>query len=104
MKEYVEKKNGSYYVRGTRVSLDSVVYEFRRGAPPESILRAFPLIGSLERVCGAITFYLAHQEEMAAYLDRQQKRWTETASTQNLPADLEDRLSSARNEISEQQR
>ena len=29
--EYVEQRNGGYYVAGSRVSLDSVVYAFRRG-------------------------------------------------------------------------
>jgi hypothetical protein len=27
-KEYVEKQDGAYYIAGTRVSLDSVVYAF----------------------------------------------------------------------------
>jgi hypothetical protein len=29
---YVEQREGGYYVTGTRVSLDSVVYAFLRGA------------------------------------------------------------------------
>ena len=28
---YVEDRNGGYFVWGTRVSLDSIVYAFRRG-------------------------------------------------------------------------
>jgi hypothetical protein len=31
MDEFVEQHNGGYYVRGTRVSLDSFVYAYRRG-------------------------------------------------------------------------
>ncbi len=27
-REYVEKRNGGYYVVGSRVSLDSIIYEF----------------------------------------------------------------------------
>jgi hypothetical protein len=34
--EYVEQRNGGYYVVGTRVSLDSVVHSFRRGNPPQT--------------------------------------------------------------------
>jgi uncharacterized protein (DUF433 family) len=45
LKEYIEERNGGYYVAGTRISLDSVVYEFNRGAAPETILRSFPLLG-----------------------------------------------------------
>ena len=39
--EYVEQRNGGYYVAGTRVSLDSVVCAFRRGSSPESIADQF---------------------------------------------------------------
>ncbi len=66
-KEYIEKRDDVFWVAGTRVSLDSVVYAFRRGASPESIERSFPLL-TLEQVYGAITFYLARQPEIDTYL------------------------------------
>jgi hypothetical protein len=49
MERYVEQRDGGYYIAGTRISLDSVVHAFRNGASPETILRSFPLIGSLEK-------------------------------------------------------
>lgn len=66
--EYVEQRDGGYYVLGTRVSLDSVVYAFLRGESPEDIAEAFPAL-SLEQVYGAITFYLANQQTVDAYLE-----------------------------------
>lgn len=54
--EYVEQRNGGYYVVGTRVSLDSVVYAFLRG----EIANAFPAL-SLEQAHGAIAYYLANR-------------------------------------------
>ena len=66
-KEYVEKREGAYRISGTRVSLESVVYAFLRGASPESITQSFPAL-TLEEVYGAIAFYLAHQTEIDAYL------------------------------------
>lgn len=57
-KSYVEQHDGGYWIRGTRISLDSVVYAFKRGAAPESIKRSFALL-SLEEIFGAITFYLS---------------------------------------------
>lgn len=66
-KEYVEQCDGAYRIAGARVSLDSVVYAFRRGASPESIQRSFPSL-MLEQIYGAITYYLAHQEEINLYL------------------------------------
>jgi uncharacterized protein (DUF433 family) len=66
-KEYVEQRGGGYYIVGSRVSLDSVVYAFLRGASPETIARSFPVL-TLEQVYGAITFYLANRAAVDAYL------------------------------------
>jgi uncharacterized protein (DUF433 family) len=66
-KSYVEYRNDAYWVEGTRVSLDSIVYAFQKGLSPESIVQSFPLL-SLEQVYGAIAFYLANRAEIDAYL------------------------------------
>jgi uncharacterized protein (DUF433 family) len=66
-KEYIEQRNGGYYIAGKRILLDSVVHAFRRGASPESILRSFPLL-TLEEIYGAITYYLSNQSQIDEYL------------------------------------
>src|SRR3954468_14128248 len=63
--DYVEQRNGGFYVAGTRVSLDSIVYSFRAGDSPETIRQNFSSL-SLEQVYGAIAFYLAHEQEVDA--------------------------------------
>jgi uncharacterized protein (DUF433 family) len=66
--EYVEKRDEGYWIAGTRVSLDSVVFAFLDGLSPETIvLECFPVL-SLEQVFGAITFYLGHRAEIDEYL------------------------------------
>ena len=67
-KDYVEKVDGAYRLTGTRVSLDSIVYAYWQGQTAESITQSFPVL-RLEEVYGAITFYLAYQEEVDAYLE-----------------------------------
>jgi uncharacterized protein (DUF433 family) len=66
-KQYVEQRDKGYWIVGTRISLDSVIYSFLNGESPESIAQNFPLL-SLEQVYGAIAFYLANQELVDAYL------------------------------------
>jgi uncharacterized protein (DUF433 family) len=66
LNEYVEQRNGGYYVQGTRVSLDSVVYAFLRGESPDGIAEFFPAL-SLEQVYGALA-YVAHRESIDSYL------------------------------------
>ncbi|GCA74659.1 hypothetical protein MiTe_01485 [Microcystis aeruginosa NIES-2520] len=58
-KQYIEQREEEYWLEGTRISLDSVVYSFLNGESPESIAQNFPLL-SLEQVYGAIAFYLAN--------------------------------------------
>ena len=65
--QYVEQRNGGYWVAGSRVSLDSIVYAFTEGQTAESIAQCFPML-SLEQVYGAIAFYLANQQGIDAYL------------------------------------
>ena len=67
-KTYIEQRNVGYWIEGTRISLDSVVYSFLNGESPESIAQNFPLL-SLEQVYGAITFYLANREIVDTYLE-----------------------------------
>jgi len=79
-REYVEQREGGYWIAGTRVSLDSIVYAFLRGAAPESIAQSFPVL-KLEEVYGAVTYYLGHQEDVNSYL-RQNDREFDTLRAQ----------------------
>ena len=66
---YVEQRDGGYWVAGTRVSLDSIVYAFLNGQTAESIAQAFPVL-TLEQVYGTVAFYLANRSAVAAYLTK----------------------------------
>jgi uncharacterized protein (DUF433 family) len=65
--EYVERRNGGYFIKDARVSLDSVVYAFLRGESPEGIAESFPSLG-LEQIFGALAFYIANREAVDQYL------------------------------------
>jgi len=67
-KEYVEQRNGGYYVHGTRVSFDSVFYSFLRGETAESIADCFRH-WPWNRFTG-LWPYLAHRAEVDEYLSR----------------------------------
>ena len=68
--DYIEQRDGGYWVRGVRVSLSSIVYRFLEGLSPESIQAdCFPVL-TLEQVYGAITFYLHNRAETDAYLQQ----------------------------------
>jgi uncharacterized protein (DUF433 family) len=75
-KDYVEQHDEAYWIAGTRVSLDSVVYAFLEGLSPEGIADSFDTL-TLEEVYGALAFYLGHREEIDAYLKRSEARFDE---------------------------
>ena len=67
MEEYVEQRDGGYWIKGSRISLDSIVNAFLAGQTAESIAQSFPPL-ALQQVYGAITFYLANRQQVDAYL------------------------------------
>lgn len=81
---YIEQRDKGYWVSGTRVSLDSLVYRFREGLSPESIQAdCFPTL-TLEQVYGALAFYLHNVEEIDEYL--KQSETEEEVFKENLRA------------------
>ncbi len=74
---YVEFRDGGYWMSGSRVSLDSVVYAFLDGLSPETIAYdCYPDL-TLEQVYGGITYYLAHQTPIDVYLKHGEKMFEE---------------------------
>lgn len=75
-KSYVTKIEGAYRLTGSRVSLDSIVYDWWNGLSPESIVENFPTL-TLEQVYGAIAYYLAHKDEVDAQIRRNREKFDE---------------------------
>jgi len=100
--EYVEQRKGGFYVAGTRVSLDSIVYSFKAGDSPETIRQNFSSL-TLEQVYGAIAFYLAHEHEVDANISQGEEELNRSVPplSESRP-ELHARLERARREISTQ--
>src|SRR4051812_37748168 len=56
------------------VPLESVLAGFEQGYAPETIRSQYPAL-TLEEVYGAITYSLAHAQEVQLYLQRQDALW-----------------------------
>lgn len=61
---------GTIRIKGSRVSLDSIVYHFKLGATAEQIVQSFPSL-SLGDVYSSIAYYLTHRQEVETYLEKQ---------------------------------
>jgi uncharacterized protein (DUF433 family) len=73
-KSYVTQTEDGYRIATSRVSLDSVVYDFLSGLSPESIVDNYDTL-TLEQVYGAITYYLAHRVEVDLHLQRNRAKF-----------------------------
>lgn len=56
-KEFVERRDASFYLMGSRVPLAHIVREFQRGESPEAIRSHYPVL-SLEQVYGRSPSFL----------------------------------------------
>lgn len=63
----VRSPGGVVHVRGTRVTLDTLVGAFDRASEPEEIARAYPTV-DVAAVYAAIAYVLQNREEVDAYL------------------------------------
>ncbi len=97
--QYVEVRDGAYYVVGTRIGLDVIVYEFRDGSTADAIFEAYPSIGSLAKMYGVITFILEHPREIEAYLAEQDRRYEEIKARYPLPPDMTERFERGMSEL-----
>ena len=102
--QYVEVRNGGYYVAGTRIGLDGLVYEFRRGVVADDMFRSYPSIGSLAKVYGTITFILEHPEEIDAYLEAQDRRWEAFMAANPLPPEMLESFERAKRDMAAKRR
>jgi uncharacterized protein (DUF433 family) len=99
-KEYVEWRDNGYWIKHTRISLDSVVLAFRNGISPEIIAgECYPAL-TLEQVYGTITYYLGHRQAIDAYLKKEEQEYEQLrqAARQVNPA-LINKLTKARHEL-----
>ena len=63
--------HGVYRVGGTRVTLDSVVHAFNRGATAEEIVQKFPSL-ELSDVYQVIGYYLKYRIELGEYVKKRE--------------------------------
>ncbi|MCA9970787.1 MAG: DUF433 domain-containing protein [Anaerolineales bacterium] len=64
-------KDGTIWVIGTRIPLDTIVYAYRSGDSAEEIAENFPVL-KLSDVYAVISYYLDNQRDVEAYLKRRE--------------------------------
>jgi uncharacterized protein (DUF433 family) len=75
----VQEDDGTVHVTGSRVTLDTLVGAFQKGATAEQIQDSYPAL-SLAQIYAVIAYYLEHQADVKDYL---KLRRQEAASIRN---------------------
>ncbi len=88
-KEFVERREGSFYVVGSRVPLAHIVRELQRGESPEVIRSHYPAL-SLEQVYGAIAFSLGSKEEVEADIAEREREEDAFAAANPTPPEVQE--------------
>lgn len=68
----VRDEAGRLMVPGTRISLDVLVADFKRGKTPEAVHDSYETV-SLADVYAIFSYYLRHRTEVEAYLAEQER-------------------------------
>jgi uncharacterized protein (DUF433 family) len=90
----VQGADGVMRVRGTRITVDTVLAAFRDGATAEEIVQQYPSI-SLADVYQVIGYCLRHSSEIEAYFAQRRETERKTRELNEAtwpPAGLRDRL------------
>ncbi len=74
--ELTKTKEGVIRIADTRVSIDSVIMAFKRGAEPETIQRSYDRL-TLAQVYSVISYYLNNRDELDEYLAQREKEFVE---------------------------
>jgi uncharacterized protein (DUF433 family) len=90
-REFIERRNGAFYLASSRVPLDFIVREFEQGESPEAIRSDFPTL-SLEQVYGAITFYLGHKDEVEIAMAGRAREEDAYSAAHPTPPDLKEKF------------
>lgn len=73
VEEYIEfVSERAIRVKGTRIGIETIVRDYQLGATPDEIILRYPTL-SLLQVYAVLTYYLANQPVVEAYLARVQQ-------------------------------
>jgi len=88
---FIERRETGFYVVGSRVSIDRIVWEYRNGEDPEGIQSHYPTL-SLDQVNGAIAFYLSHKDEVEQVMEERRRAEDAYLAENPTPPDIKEKF------------
>ena len=97
-RDFIERRETGFYVVGSRVPIDRIVWEYRDGEDPEAIQSHYPTL-SLEQVNGAITFYLNHKDEVEQAMEERRRAEDAYIAAHPAPPDIKEKFARMRRQM-----
>jgi uncharacterized protein (DUF433 family) len=97
-REFVERREAGFYLVGSRVPIDRVVWEYHRGEDSETIQSHYPTL-SLEEVNGAIAFYLDHKDEVDKVIEERRRQEDAWVAANPTPPDIKEKFERMRRQM-----
>jgi uncharacterized protein (DUF433 family) len=96
--DYIERRETGFYIVGSRVPIDRVVWEYRNGEDPETIQSHYPTL-SLDQVNGAITFYLNHKDQVEQAMAERRRAQDVYTAAHPTPPDVKEKFERMRRQM-----
>jgi uncharacterized protein (DUF433 family) len=88
---YIERRETGLYIAGSRVPIDRIVSEYRKGEDARTIQAHFPTL-SLDQIEGAIAFYSSHKDEVDRVIEHRRQSEHAYDAEHPTPADVKQRF------------
>jgi uncharacterized protein (DUF433 family) len=96
--EYIERRKNGFYIVGSRVPIDRIVWEYRNGEDPAAIQSHYPTL-NLDQVNGAITFYRSHKDEVEQVIAERKLAEDAYITAHPTPPDIQEKFERMRRQV-----
>ena len=97
-KEFVERREAGFYLTGSRVPIDRIVWEYWNGEEAETTRSHYPTL-TLEQVRGAIAFYLEHRDEVDRVIEERRREEEAYVAANPTPPEIKEKFERMRREM-----
>ena len=97
-RDYIERRETGFYLVGSRVPIDRIVWEYRNGEDPEAIQSHYPTL-SLDQVTGTIAFYLSHKEVVEQVMEERRCAEDAYVASHPPPPDIKEKFERMRRQM-----
>jgi uncharacterized protein (DUF433 family) len=97
-RDNIERRENGFYITGSRVPIDRVIWEYRNGEDPETIQSHYPTL-TLGQVKAAIVFYQSHKQEVEQAMEERRHAEDAYAAAHPNPPDIKQKFERMRRRI-----